>query len=415
MGAGNDPGRGATLQIEGTDAAGSGAVAGAALWGRGFRPFFLGVGVYAAAVVVAWTLMWLGPLPMPYWLPGPWWHGHEMIFGVVAAAIAGFLLTSAPVWTGRPALSGRPLAALFALWVAGRAAMLAAGPLPAPVVAAVDGAFLPLVALSLARTVWGTGQVRNYGVVGLVAVLALANGAVHAQALGLGSELAPRALRFAVDLVVVLIVVIGGRITPPFTVNALLRRGVRVQVRPWPALDRAAVAAVVALAAADLLVPRSLASGALAAAAALAVGLRMARWHGLRSLGDPLVASLHAGMAWVVVGLGLVAAGDLGAPVAPTAGLHALTAGAMGAMILAVMTRVGLGHTGRPLVLPRGAVACYGLVHVGAAARVASALWPAQQAALLLAAGLLWAGAFALYAALYAPILFRPRVDGKPG
>jgi uncharacterized protein involved in response to NO len=339
-----------------------------------------------------------------------------MLFGLVAAAIAGFLLTAAPVWTGRPALCGRPLIALVALWALGRLAMIAAGALPAGLVAAIDLAFLPAVALVLLRTLWRSGQPRNYGVAGLVGVLALANAGVHAQALGLATGSAPRALRFTVDVVVVLVVVIGGRITPAFTTNALLRRGVAARARSRPWLDRLAVAATALLAGVDLLAPRSAASGVLSGLAGLAVAARMAGWQTLRTWRDPLLWSLHAGMAWIAVGLLLVAAGDLGAPIPASAGLHALTAGAMGSMILAVMTRVSLGHTGRPLVLPRGAVGSYALVHAGALSRVGAAFAPGPvQGALLLVGGLLWAGAFGVFAVLYASILTHPRVDGEAG
>jgi uncharacterized protein involved in response to NO len=215
---------------------------------------------------------------------------------------------------------------------------------------------------------------------------------------------------------VALIVVIGGRITPGFTTNALIRLGVhaRASSRPW--LDRLAVAGVLLLAGVDLIAPRGVASGAVAAAAGLTVAARMIGWQTLRTWRDPLVWSLHGGMVWVVVGLLLVAAGDLGRFVPATAGLHALTAGAMGSMILAVMTRVGLGHTGRLLVLPRGAVGSYLLVYAGAAVRVLAALAPGPaQSRLLLIGGLLWAAAFGLFAILYAPILTRPRIDGKDG
>jgi uncharacterized protein involved in response to NO len=339
-----------------------------------------------------------------------------MLFGVVAAAIAGFLLTAVPVWTGRPAPAGPLLMALFGLWAAGRLGMLVAGFLPAGLVAALDLAFLPSLALVLAGSLWRTGQRRNDGIPVVVGLLALANAAVHAQALGWAASSAPRALRFAVDAVVILIVVIGGRIVPAFTANALRLRGVEVDVpaRPW--LDRAVIASVAALALLDLLAPRGVASGAVACAASLGVAARMVGWQTARAWRDPLLASLHAGMAWVAIGLLLVGVGDLGGGVPATAGLHSLTAGAMGSMILAVMTRVGLGHTGRPLVLPRRAADCYLLVHAGAASRVGSALAPgALQTPLLLAGGLLWAAAFLLFSIVYWPILTRPRVDGKEG
>jgi uncharacterized protein involved in response to NO len=387
-----------------------------ALFGRAFRPFFLAVGLYAPLAVAAWLAIWLGALPAPAWLAPASWHAHEMLFGVVTAAISGFLLTAAPVWTGRAALHGAPLAGLVALFASGRVAMLAAGAVPAALVACVDLAFLPLVALVLARTVWGSGQWRNYGVVALVGVLALANACVHAQALGLTIDSASRALRFTADGVVLLIVVIGGRITPPFTSNALLRAGVTARVESPIWLDRLAVTSTALLAAVDLVAPRTVASGLVAAAAGLAVAARMRGWQTRRTFWDPLVWSLHAGMAWIALGLGLVAAGDLGAAVPATAGLHSLTSGAMGAMILAVMTRVSLGHTGRSLVLPRGASASYALVYAGATTRIAAAFAPANlQSSLLVAGGVFWAGAFALFLALYAPILLRPRVDGKEG
>jgi uncharacterized protein involved in response to NO len=386
------------------------------LWGRAFRPFFLGAGVYAFGVVPAWTAIWLGAFDAPAWLTPIEWHAHEMLFGVVGAAIAGFLLTAAPVWTGRPALSGRPLAALFALWALGRLALLGAGALPPSLVAAIDVSFLPLVGGALARTVWRTGQRHNYAVVVLVGVLALANAAVHAESVGVAESLALRVLRATADLVVVLIIVIGGRITPAFTTNALTRLGIhaRATSRPW--LDGLAVAAVALLAAVDLVAPRSAASGGLAALGGLAVAARMGGWQTFRTWRDPLLWSLHAGMTWVAVGLLLVAAGDLGHVVPASAGLHALTAGAMGSMILAVMTRVSLGHTGRPLELPRGAVATYWLVHAGAAARVLAAIAPGSaQLPLLLLGGLLWSSAFGLFALVYGSILTRPRIDGKKG
>jgi uncharacterized protein involved in response to NO len=339
-----------------------------------------------------------------------------MLFGLVAAAVAGFLLTAAPVWTGRPALRGYPLMALFGVWLLGRLAFLAAGRLPAGIVAAVDLAFLPLVASVLARTLWRTGQTRNYGIAAVLALLALANACVHAQALGLSQDSALLALRFTVDLVVVLIAVIGGRITPAFTTNALLRQGVgaRATSRPW--VDALAVAGVALLALADLVAPRSRMSGLLAAAAGLAVAARMTGWQTLHTRHDPLLWSLHAGLAWLALGLLLVAASDLGTGVPATAGLHALTAGAMGSMILAVVTRVSLGHTGRPLVLPRGAVAIYLMVHTGAVLRVAAAFVPApRQLPLLTIGGLAWASSFGLFALLYAPILSSARPDGKSG
>lgn len=386
------------------------------LWGRAFRPFFLGLGIYAAVAVPWWALAWVGVVATPAWLIPMWWHGHEMIFGFAAAAIAGFLLTASPVWTGGPALTGLPLAALFALWASGRVALAAAGALPTWLVAVVDFAFLPAVAIAALRTVWGSGQYRNYAVVGIVATLAAANGAMHAEALGFASGSARLGLRFAVDLVVVLILVVGGRITPAFTQNAFRQRGLEHLVRGWPWLNMLTIAAALAVAASSLILGRTPVTGLLCLTAGIAAAARLAGWQTWQTRSDPLLWSLHAASVWVVAGLILSGASDLGAPIPATAGMHALTAGAIGGAILAVTTRVGLGHTGRPLELPGGVVWCYALVHGAALARVATPFAPGEvQRAMLLLSGFAWACAFGLFTIRYWPILTTPRPDGSPG
>jgi uncharacterized protein involved in response to NO len=363
-----------------------------------------------------WLAQWTGLVAPPPWLLAAWGHAHEMLFGFAAAAIAGFLLTSVPVWTERPPLVGARLAGLAALWLAGRVAFALAGTLPAALVAALDLAFLPLLALAVAAPLLATRQRRNYGFPPLVLGLALANALVHAEALGLGLGLAQAGLRLGVDLVALLVALVGGRITPSFTQNALRREGDATVVlqRPWA--NFAGLAAVVLYAAADLLVPRTPASGALAALAAATLAVRMSGWRTWRTRRDPLVWSLHAGYTWLVVGFACIAAGDLGAPLFWTAGVHALTAGAFGAMILAVATRVALGHTGRPLVAPPGIPLAYALVSLGALLRVLGpVVAPAWGVQLVVCGGLLWSAAFALFLAVYAPILLRPRLDERPG
>lgn len=385
-------------------------------WGGAFRPFFLGAAIYAALAVPLWTAIWLGGLPAPGWLLPTWWHGHEMIFGFVAAAIAGFLLTASPVWTGGRAISGAPLAGLVALWVAGRVCMALGGALPTWVVAAVDVAFLPAVAGVVTRTLWGSGQHRNYAIVGILALLATANGAMHAEALELTAGTAARALRFAIDAVIVLILVVGGRITPAFTQNAFRRSGIERSVGSWPWLNGLVIGAAAALALANLATVGTTTTGVLAGLAGLAAAARLGGWQSWHTRSDPLLWSLHAGSAWVAFGLVLVGASDLGVAIPRAAGLHALTAGAMGATILAVVTRVGLGHTGRPLELPDRVVWCHALVHAGALARVAAPfLGGGGQRAFLLVGGISWAAAFGVFAARYWHILTKPRPDGKPG
>lgn len=386
------------------------------IWGRGFRPFFLLLALYAALSVGAWVAVLAGWLPAPGWLTAPLWHGHEMIFGMVVAAAAGFLLTSVPVWTGTEAVAGPRLAALVALWLVGRLAMNASGALPLPAVAVLDLAFLPTLAFVLGRRVFTAGQRRNWGIVGILLVLFGINLTMHAQAQGLTRSGAAPALRVAVDMIIVLIVVIGGRITPSFTANALRRGGSDAGVRSHPWVDRLAIGAVVAVALTDVVATRGVLTGSVAALAAAALIARMAGWQSVRTGHDPLLWSLHVGYAWVPVGLLLVASADLFQTAPSSAAMHALTAGAMGGMILAVMTRVGLGHTGRPLTAPPTAIAAYVLVNAGALVRTAGPiLWPAAYLDIHQLAAALWAGAFLVYAVGYGPMLLARRVDGKPG
>jgi len=380
-----------------------------------FRPFFLLAGLYAGLSALGWVAILRGSLAPPPALPATWWHAHEMLFGVVAAAAAGFLLTAFPVWTNAQRPSSRLIAALVALWLAGRVVMWAGAFLPAAT-ALVELAFLPAVVAALAPALLRARSRRNAGFPVLLAALFLADLGIHASALGIAALPAPQALRAVVALVAVLILVIGGRITPSFTRNALRRSGVEPAVHDRPVLARTAIAAAVVLAALEAGGAPGLLTGAAALVAGLAAAGRLAGWESRRTLRDPLLWSLHAGYAWVAAGLLLTGLADWGAPIPEASGLHALTAGAMGGEILAVAMRVPLGHTGRPLVAPRGATAVLAAVHGGALLRVLLPAVPAGLAPSALGlAGVLWGSAFLAYAALYAPILLRPRVDGRAG
>jgi uncharacterized protein involved in response to NO len=386
------------------------------LFARGFRPFFLLAGAFGCALPLVWVAILAGWLAPPRaWMP-IWWHAHEMLFGFVTAAIAGFLLTAVPVWTGGRASSGGRLAAVVALWIAGRLAMLDGELLPRGVVAAVDLALLPTLAAVLAPGLIAARQPRNYGFVPVLIALFAANLMFHLDALGHFEGGARRGLRLAVDLVMLLLVVIGGRIVPTFTANALRRQGKEPGLRSRPWVERLTVPAVVAVALADWVAPHSAASGLAAAVAALLLAVRVAGWQGHRVVRDPLLWSLHLGYAWVPVGLAFLAASDLSGWPAPTSALHALTAGAFGTMILAVMSRVSLGHTGRPFTAIPGTAVAYALVTAGALLRsIGSVAWPAYTLPVTAFAGLLWAAAFGVFTVLYAPILTAPRVDGRAG
>ncbi|HTO52844.1 MAG TPA: NnrS family protein [Myxococcota bacterium] len=387
------------------------------LFQRGFRPFFLLAGAQASVSVLAWLGVFAGLFPAPGWLAPSLWHAHEMLFGFVAAAAAGFLLTAAPTWTASAPVSGAPLAALATLWLAGRIAMALAGVLPLPVVAAADLAFLPALAFAVARPILATRQVRNAGFPLVLAALALLDLGAQLDACGLAPGLAPACIHGGVDLALVLIVLVGGRITPSFTANALRRAGIAAQVRTRPWLDRLAVAAVIAAAATELFAPRTRISGSVSLLAAAAVAARMSGWQSRLTRGDPLLWSLHLGGAWVALGFAAVALADLTGLVPWAVGLHAQTTGAIGTMVLAVMTRVSLGHTGRPLVAPPSALAAYLLVSAGALARTAGAVFapPGEYLGVIALAGLLFAAAYGAFLVGYAPMLVSARSDGREG
>lgn len=387
---------------------------GRALFSYGFRPFFL----LAAGFAVLALLTLLGGLTLGVWigeaLPLVRWHAHEMLFGFVAAAIAGFLLTAVPTWTGSRAVSGLPLAALVALWLAARAVMSPMLGLQDTPWIWLDAAFLPALGVVLGVPLVRS---RNYRNLPFLLFLALLTGA---DALFLGAQLGwltPQSfdpLRLATNLVLLMIAVVGGRVIPAFTRNALLKCKVPCVLTPRPWLDRASLAAVAAVVVADVVRQDTALAGWLAALAAVLLAARASGWHGHRTLRMPIVWILHAGYGWLCVALALKAVWLLGhAPWAAT-WLHALTAGAFGTMILAVMSRVALGHTGRELVVARPIIVAYGLVIAGAALRVAGpAALSSHYLQVLAAAGASWLAAFVIFLAVYVPILTTPRPDER--
>ena len=382
------------------------------LFAYGFRPFFLLAALFAALAVPLWLLAYIGGVALPTPLPASLWHGHEMLFGYGAAVLAGFLLTATPSWSGRPPVSGAPLVALVAIWLAGRLASSAGSVIPA-VAAIIDVAFLPALALAITPALRAAPR-RNLVFLPVLGTLALANLVTQLDGLDVLPGAGSRALRVALDLLVLLIALIGGRIVPAFTASALSAGSAADGLRPFGARDRLAIASVVLLLLADIAGLDRLA-GAIALAAALLNGWRLYGWGGGRTLREPILWVLHLGYAWLAIGLawkGLV--GLIGfAP--PGDALHGLAIGAVGTMSLAVMSRATLGHTGRPLRAPWPVVASYLLVSGAAIARLSAALAPESAAPLLALSGALWSLAFAAFAARLGPALLRARVDGRPG
>ena len=382
----------------------------------GFRPFFLLSGLAAPVLLAAWiAVLATGSWPDGA-VPAPAWHAHEMLFAFVAAAVAGFLLTAVPNWTGTKALSGWPLAGLIGLWLAGRIALLPFAGVPLPVAALVDLAFLPALGVALAGPLVVAGKIRNTAFLALLGVLTAANLLFHLDWLGVLPGGTALGETLAIGVVLMMVAVIGGRIVPAFTRNALRPRGLdgTIVSRPW--LEKVTLLSTLLMIPADLALPGGVVAGLLALVAALAHGLRLAGWQPVKTLDQPILWVLHLGYGWVPAALALKAAHLLGAGVDGSSWVHALTAGAFATMILAVMTRASLGHTGRMLVVTRPTVAAYLLLTVAAVLRVvAPELAGGLYRTALEGAGAAWIAAFALYLYVYAPILLGPRADGRPG
>ena len=385
---------------------------GWALWSLGFRPFYLLAAMLAALSVPLWALEYVGALPTPY-LRGSLWHAHEMVFGFTLAVVVGFLFTAGRNWTNQPTPSGLALQGLAALWLAGRVLVLT----PWGAVAAAANVAFPLAAAAgLGRALWAGRSRRNYFFVGLLVLLAGACALVHAVQLGWIRANPTQGVQVGLDVMLVIVAVMGGRVIPMFTNAAILTA--RAQRRPW--LERAAIAGVGVLLAGDLALgaagsalPELTAAIALAAAAVHA--LRWWLWQPWKTLGTPLVWVLHAGYAWIPVHLLLRAASEVGW-IAPGPAVHALTVGAIGGLTIGMMTRTARGHTARPLRADGADVAAYVLVLAAGVVRVGlPLLLPAAQGVAVLASAAAWSAGFTLYAVRYGPWLCRPRLDGQAG
>lgn len=381
---------------------------GPALYREGFRPFFLAAGLWAPVAMALWVgylAGWIG-LPTAF---GPLnWHIHEMLFGFAAAAAAGFLLTAIPNWTGRMPLQGVPLIVLSLLWLAGRIAG-AVSAWTGPAIAAVaDLAFLAVLLLGIGREILAGRNWRNLPMVGALSLLLLANLLFHLEALDVAST-ADVGRRLGLAMLLMMIALIGGRIIPSFTRNWLAKQDTAELPAAFGIVDRFALASgALALASWVVEAPPQF-TGPLLIAAGIAAALRLARWRGLATVKEPLLLVLHLGHGWLAAGLILLGASEVTDLVPASAALHALTAGAIGTMILAVMTRATLGHTGRDLTAGAGTTAIYGLVTLAALARIAVWWLPAEYDLLLKLAGLSWIAAFLLFLAVYGPMLLRPR------
>ena len=380
----------------------------------GFRPFFFGGAAWGLAALLLWVVSLSGLMTLPTHFEPLAWHRHEMLFGFVGAIVAGFMLTAIPNWTGRFPIAGRPLAALFCVWAAARLTVLFSEVIPWPAAAATDVGFYLLLACVGAREVIESRN-RHLPIVGLVLLFAFASALDHAGAAGLIAD-ADLGWMLALSLVLLMISLIGGRITPSFTRNWMAKSGLTSGLPTQPARFDLGVIGFTAVALfAWITAPPGALSGGLLVVAACLQALRMARWGGLRTVSDPLVFILHLGYAWMPLGLLLLGLSVAGFAVPRSAGIHALTAGAMSTMILAVMTRATLGHTGRELRANAATIVIYVLVTTGAALRVSAPFGWIEPVPAMRASAATWGAALLTFLIAYAPVLFRARLGEAAG
>jgi uncharacterized protein involved in response to NO len=385
--------------------------AGPVILSAGFRPFFLAAALWAALAIPLWLIVYAGSGVVPSAMPALIWHVHEMVFGYAAATVAGFLLTAIPNWTGRMPLQGGPLALLVALWLIGRLGVFFSATIGAPLAALVDLAFPAAFLAVVAREILAGKNWRNLPMLLALSLLLIGNLLVHLEVLDI-ADTAALGNRIGLVTLFLLISLVGGRIIPSFTRNWLTKT--RPDVPP-PAPEGPfdfAVLAVTALALALwAALPDATVTAYAALIAAIAAAARLWRWRGYATLREPLLFILHVGYFWIVLGLLLLGLNGIFGFLPPSAALHALTAGGVGTMTLAVMTRASLGHTGRPLTAGPGTNTIYLLITLAAVSRVLAPLAGDAMLSVLDLAGAAWALAFGLFAVLYGSALAQPRVQ----
>ncbi len=386
------------------------AYSGPAILSLGFRPFFFMAGLWALVSLPLALAAIFGYLAIPSAFEPLGWHAHELLFGYTAAVMAGFLLTAIPNWTGRLPLRGWPLAALAGLWLAGRGAMAFSAAIGPEIAAAVDVSFLFVFGAVVLREILAGRNWRNLPPVLAVFVFALANTGAHYAAL---SDIGTGGLesRLAILVPVGLITMIGGRIVPSFSRNWLVKRGATSLPAAFARFDGAVLVLTLAALTAWTILPEATITGGLMALAAAGNLIRLGRWRGHLTGAEALVWILHLAYLWIPIGLGLIALSVWWPALPQSAAIHALTAGAIGSMTLAVMSRATLGHSGRALHAGPGLTAAFLLITLAALARIVSPLAGAQETALLGLAALAWVGAFALFLIVCGPALLGRRGD----
>ena len=382
---------------------------------QAFRPFFLLGATFSAIAMMLWLWVLSGAIQLPVFADVMFWHAHEMLFGFVAAIIVGFLLTAVQNWTGMRATHGRALAVLTVVWLLGRLALLFGAWLPVYVPVAIDLLFLPLAAFFLAIPLITVKQQRNLFFVPVLLLLTLCNGLMYYGRLTGRFDLQQVGSQNAVLLITLLMAIVGGRVIPMFTATGTMTQ--KVQPIVW--LDKLALGTLWLIFALQITQLSSFLAdvwlAGLYALAAVLLAWRCARWKPWITLRVPLVWSLHIAYWFLPIGLALMAWHHFNGEVTLSTAIHALTAGAMGNMILSMLARVSLGHSGRPLQPKAIMSVAFCLVALAALLRVFAAWWwPALSYEWYLFAGAAWIVAYLIYVFVYLPILTTPRADGRP-
>jgi len=372
----------------------------------GFRPFFLGAGIWAITAMGLWIGALAAGIPIGGSYGGPAWHAHEMLFGYTSATLAGFLLTAIPNWTGRLPVSGTPLAILFAVWVAGRLALIAPDVIGLPFAIAIDSAFLPLLLAVCLREIVAGKKWRDLKVLAGLAALGLANIGFHA--LIVWGDDPTMASRLAIAAYIMLIGIVGGRIVPSFTRNWLAKRHIISLPAPYDRLDTIALLGNLPALALWVALPEHGLTAIAAFMAALLHFWRLGRWQGWQTGAERLVLVLHLAYLFVPLGFLAIALVPMGW-LDPASALHVFTVGAIGLMTLAVMSRATRGHTGLPLTAPWSTALSYALLFAAAILRPNAMLMPELYMRLIELSGLCWILAFALYVGEYAPAILGRR------
>jgi uncharacterized protein involved in response to NO len=381
------------------------------LFALGFRAFFIMAGLAALILIVFWNALFNGTLTSEHYFPDSYWHAHEMLMGYSVAVIAGFLLTAVKNWTGKPTITGDQLASLCILWLYGRILPFYAGLLPDGLIALVDFAFVPALAYQVSKPIIEAKQYKNLFFIGLLMLLAIGNGLIHAEILGLQENSAATGIQLVVATIIILILIIAGRVFPFFT-----ERGIPgTLIIKNPILDSASVASAVIVFALQIV---GVSGTLLALAACIAVAANVARlsgWYVQRIRYVPLLWVLYLGYVWIILGFILTMFSAYGM-VLPSLALHAFTLGGIGVLTLGMMARVALGHTGYALKASNAIAIAFILINIAALFRVLLPMaMPAWYETLIYISTLSWLAAFSLFIFVYAPILTSARIDGQDG